>query len=118
MRLKPGAKIAGLKPEMTFALQVMEPIFRKFAGCEMVVTEGTGGKHMVGSRHYDGYAVDIRSRDIDGNLIPLVLDRLKNKLGDEYDCLFETNHFHVELSEIPAVNSDNGNGDSFVRGEE
>ena len=65
-------------------------------GVEYVITSGTDGKHMKGSKHYTGEALDVRTSSLDNDEIDDVIDALRVKLGRNYDVLFETNHIHIE----------------------
>lgn len=100
--IKPGAKIKGIKAEMLLGLAVIEGVFEKY-GFEVVLTEGTGAHHMVGSLHYEGLAVDLRSQHILGDAIKYkILSDCVHSLGDDFDMILEniktsTEHFHCEF---------------------
>lgn len=64
---------------------------------ELVITAGTDGKHMVGSKHYTGEALDIRTSNLTQGQILLVMSGLKHRLGSSYDVLIEADHVHVEF---------------------
>jgi hypothetical protein len=65
-------------------------------GVALTVTSGTDGKHMTGSKHYIGGALDVRTR----GLIPAdqldVRNTIKRRLGKDYDVVLESDHIHVE----------------------
>lgn len=99
--IKDGAKIDGLKPEILAGLMIVEKVMSHF-GFDTVVTEGTGGEHMVGSLHYTGYALDIRCKHIE---LPSkkheIMLEAKAMLGENYDFILENEgkddqHFHME----------------------
>lgn len=95
--LKPGVRVAGLRPEILLAVVAAERVFEK-AGVEIVITSCIDGKHSAtGSLHYVGQAVDIRSRDIPAAEVPKIAARLRECLGEDYDVVIESNHFHVEF---------------------
>lgn len=96
MKIKPGASIKGLRPEMVLACSIIDSLFIE-AAIEFVITEGTGGKHGPGSLHYVGLAIDVRSRDIPGQVLPTLLADMKENLGAEFDVVMETDHIHVEF---------------------
>ena len=104
MKIKPGASVRGLEPEMLIGLAVVEEVFAK-GNIPLVVTEGTGGTHMPGSLHYEGLAVDIRSRDIAPAAIETVRKEIYAALGNddklgiksEFDFVVEGDHFHLEF---------------------
>lgn len=96
--IKRGARLDGLRPEMVLAVVIAGQVYESNQA-ELVVTEGTGGKHMVGSLHASGRAVDIRT----GNVAPITLSsvvaELKRRLGENYDVVLETTspHIHIEF---------------------
>jgi len=95
MKIKQGARVAGLKPEILLALQIIEPITESF-GQELVITSGVDGKHSKNSRHPIGYAVDIRTRDMtDPQRCTFAI---KEVLGGEYVALFEHDHIHIQFN--------------------
>lgn len=68
---------------------------------DIVITEGYGGKHMVGSKHYTHDALDIRSNTLSPDLQRLWVQQVRNRLGSDYDVILEdpgkdNEHFHVE----------------------
>lgn len=97
MKIKKGVRIIGLKPEMNLCLMIIEPITEKY-GQELVITSGTEGKHSPTSRHYLGYGVDIRCRDIPKPQIPEAVIDMQESLGAEFFVLFEGNHIHIQFN--------------------
>lgn len=94
MMIKEGVAIAGVRPEIIIALQIVEPILESY-GQELVITSCMEGKHKRGSAHYTGRAVDLRIWNItDAEACVRVC---KNKLGDNYDIILEGNHIHLEF---------------------
>ena len=96
MRLKRGVRVLGIRPELVLALVAAEPIFAK-KGVELVVTSVIDGRHSVGSLHYTGAAIDLRSRDLTDKDKEEVKVQLVHALGMDYDVLLESNHFHIEF---------------------
>ena len=94
--IKDGAKVNGLKPEILLAYTIACEVYRKFE-VDCVITEGTGGKHGVGSLHYVGLAIDLRTRDFVGEDARIAHRMLANRLGEEYDVVYEATHIHVEF---------------------
>lgn len=70
---------------------------------DFVITEGTGAKHMIGSFHYKGLAIDIRSHDIPTDSLKyVILQECIQALGSDFDMILEnvgedTEHFHAEF---------------------
>jgi hypothetical protein len=87
---------------MFFALLAADPIWRQY-GAEVVVTAGIEGRHMDGSDHYRGEALDLRSRDLTD--VPAAALALQSALGDDFVVLIETpatpgatgSHVHVSF---------------------
>lgn len=93
--IKPGASVRGLRPEMALALTVADQVYGAH-GYDLVVTEGTGGKHGVGSLHYVGLAVDLRASNVAAPFVGVIAADLGKALGAEYDVVAESDHIHVE----------------------
>jgi len=62
----------------------------------VVVTSGTDGQHMVGSKHYDGAALDFRTRNLTGAERERFMRTIKRRLGRDYDVVLELDHLHIE----------------------
>lgn len=96
MRLKPGVRIFGLRPETLFAMCVASKLL-EVEGHTFVVTCGSEGQHMRGSLHYAGLAFDFRRPDLTWVGGDLLRSELAKRLGDDFDVVQESNHFHVEF---------------------
>lgn len=97
MELKQGVQLAGMQPEMLIALLVITPILSK-NGQELVITSAVDSKHSRKSRHYIGYGIDVRSRDIPEDAIETVTAELSSALGSEFYVAFEKDHFHIQFN--------------------
>lgn len=64
----------------------------------LVITSACDGDHMPGSKHYNGDALDLRSRTLTDAFA--VRDMLQDELGDDYDVILESDHIHVEWDPI------------------
>src|SRR3972149_2144787 len=67
----------------------------------VVVTSGTDGKHMAGSFHYEGRAVDVRSKHLAPEKVEPVVRAFRATHDLEYDLLWEyvgtsNEHLHLE----------------------
>ena len=83
---------------MFFALMVANKIIDEL-GAECVITSGIEGEHSKpSSKHYLGYALDLRSRDIPKDNIDECAQKISDALGPEFYCAFETNHFHIQFN--------------------
>jgi hypothetical protein len=96
MKIKPGVKIGLLKPQMVFALVIVDHIFWHEYGYRAVLTSGNDGKHKDTSLHYKGYAVDIRRSDIEREDIHSIHEDMVEALGKEFDVVLESTHWHIE----------------------
>tara|TARA_Y100000310_G_scaffold336832_1_gene422402 strand:+ start:1579 stop:1881 length:303 start_codon:yes stop_codon:yes gene_type:complete len=94
MRLKPGVRIRGLRPEAWFAFYVADQVYMELSA-EAVMTSGVEGRHSHGSIHYAGGAFDLRISNIPG-AEQLARDRLAERIGADFDVVLEGNHIHVE----------------------
>jgi hypothetical protein len=97
IRLKPGVSIVGIKPEISMALPIIASVYQVF-GVDTVVTAGTDGKHRVGSLHYSGNALDIRTRNIATAAEKHEMcAKIAEALGKDFDVVLESTHLHVEF---------------------
>lgn len=106
MQLKPGVKIAGIRPEMVLAALIVETVLRRFADPKLnpdsfsalcVITSALDSKHSAKSFHYEGRALDFRTREIPAELRKDFAEAVHAALGDEFDVVLESDHLHVEL---------------------
>lgn len=94
--LKPGVRITGMRPEILLAAVAAERVYEE-AGHDFVITACVDGKHMAGSFHFAGAAIDVRTRDLPPADVPKVLARIKACVGDDFDVLLEADHIHIEF---------------------
>ena len=98
LSIKPGVDIRGIKPEALLGVMIIQSVYHEFGG-DTTITSGLEGRHKTGSKHYDGFAVDIRFFEYMGARIPKfnsLLKQLKEALGDDFDVIQESDHIHVE----------------------
>ena len=94
MRIKKNSKWKGLKPEILLAVMIAQSVYDKY---ELILTEGTGGSHMEGSLHYQGLAVDIRTRHIPIDELQAIVDDIRDRLTDDFDIVLHDTHLHIEF---------------------
>jgi hypothetical protein len=94
--------LAGLQLPMRKVLKVVDIVYKQH-GQEAVITAGTevvkdDGKfiHSAGSFHPFGFALDFRTYYFTQEEINLIKPLIQKALGEDYDVIFETNHFHIE----------------------
>ena len=98
MKIKPGVRVLGLRPEILLALVVAESIYRKH-GAELVLTSVVEGSHSAGSLHYRGDAIALRTKGV--GAAHVIFAELRATLTGDYDVLFENaggvnEHIHLE----------------------
>ncbi len=94
LRFKEGVSIYGLQPEMLWALDRCVEIW-EVTKKHTTVTCARGDRHKKRSRHYCGYAFDLRRHDLTPAKIILIMKELKLVLID-FDIVLESTHIHVE----------------------
>ncbi len=95
IHLKDGVSLADLKPEMQTVLIVADEVYDRH-GQEVVVTSHKDGGHSPQSKHYSGYALDLRTRYFDREQVPVVATDMRAALGDDYDVVVHGSHLHIE----------------------
>lgn len=97
MKLKDGVSLVGVQWQMFAAAIIVEAVYEHF-GYDCIITAGSDGKHMQGSLHYRGLALDFRTMMILDADQPEVAKMVKEKLGESYDVVLEhdPDHLHVE----------------------
>jgi hypothetical protein len=100
--IKPGVRIIGLRPEILLAAVAAEQVYAE-AGHDFTITAGIDGKHMTGSLHYAGAAIDVRTRDVPAADLPKILARLNECLGSDFDAVLEGDHIHIEFQPKQAL---------------
>ena len=102
MEFKNGVYLK-IQPEMAMALPLIDGAYHDIdADAECVVTSANDSRHMDGSLHYEGLAVDLRTRDLHPDAIQRLVLALRRRLnGDEkanrpYQVIVESDHIHVE----------------------
>ena len=93
--IKKGVKARGVRPEIVLAIQEAREVYRDL-DAELVITSLLDSKHMKDSLHYNGLAVDLRTRHLSQADRATAAARLRLVLGPEYDVVRESEHIHVE----------------------
>lgn len=91
MKFKDGVIWTDIHPKVEQVLHGVDAVFQKH-GVEAVITSGRDGKHMEGSKHYEGKAFDLRT----WHVIEEVAKQLRMYLGKDYDVIVEKDHIHIE----------------------
>jgi hypothetical protein len=98
LKLKSGVNLDGVSWRMFWAAIVAESIFSKY-GATLTITSANDSKHMATSKHYSGEALDFRTWEIQGRE-PTIALALREKLGEDYDVVIESDHIHVEYDPV------------------
>ena len=97
--LKDGVSLDGIVPASVDPIvDAARTVYDRF-GKELVITSGTDGRHMQGSLHYVGKALDLRASAPWGyteRVRRQIVAHLRKELGDAYDVVLHRTHIHVE----------------------
>jgi len=95
MKILPNVVLNKLQTPMVNALPVINAAFSK-QGIDCTITCGNEGKHMKGSLHPAGLALDFRTRELPSYAVKKIVKEIDAELGDYYDVVLESTHLHVE----------------------
>ena len=109
IRVLSNVKLDNLQPQMVLAVQI---IATRSATC--IITAGSDGKHMIGSKHYTGKALDFRVHHLfteyptAARALALQgwAQGIREDLGSCFDVILEdvneaNEHLHVEYDPKP-----------------
>jgi hypothetical protein len=97
IKIKNGVKPANLTIAAALANVAEEE------GLTLVITSGTDGSHMNGSKHYTGEALDVRISNLSKAEIVLVMSLIRKRLGSDYDVILEKDHIHLEFDPLSVL---------------
>lgn len=98
LKIKPGASLLGLAPQMIVALIAAESAYKR-RGADLVITSGSDGHHSLTSLHYAGHAIDLRTRNLKPGEAGDIARELKEALGEHFDVVLESDHLHLEYQQ-------------------
>lgn len=93
VRLKPGVRVLGIRGEIMFAVLAVDEVYAEYAE-ELVITSVTDGRHMRGSLHHCGLAMDCR---LPKHNLDSIVAEIQRRIGVHYDVVLESDHIHVEF---------------------
>jgi len=95
---KNGVLDTNLKSIMFRAIFICAKVYNG-KNFDLVITSTDEGNHMEGSLHYQGLAIDIRTRRIPLVIIQNLYNEIKlslEKISEYFQVTLETNHIHIE----------------------
>ena len=93
--LKNGVNPSGLAPQTLLVILVAKDCFAD-RGYDMTITSLNDSNHADTSRHYQGMAIDFRTRHLPNHAIAREITKeMQERLGRHFMVLFEENHIHV-----------------------
>lgn len=87
-------------PEMVRVIQVARETAPPLEDRTVWITSANDGHHMDDSLHYKDRGLDIRIKNIIGDVkreAHLWAERMQVALGDDYDVVKEKDHIHIEF---------------------
>ncbi len=96
IRIKPGVRIEGIRPEIIMAINVAEALYT-LHNTELVINKVTDRPHSPGSLHYIGQAVDLRISDLSRGEVGAIATELRIALGRQFNVVVKSDHIHVEF---------------------
>ena len=100
VQFKDGVSVFGIKEETITVIAILNYYFVTNIDKPLVITSCSDGKHMKNSKHYSGYAIDIRTRHLNTSEINKLKSWFVNHHGMKYDMVIEKDHIHVEYDPI------------------
>ena len=94
LSIKDSVRLTGISPQMAIAAIVAEGVYSD-QGYNCCVTSAVDSRHRVGSDHYRGDALDLRTRDVPPSDRVAIAGALSDRLGPDYFVLLESDHIHV-----------------------
>jgi hypothetical protein len=96
---KSDVKFGGFTPALCYILTVLNALSKQYP---IMITSGSDGTHMAGSKHYTFEASDIRSNWYKSDIKVKVKTALENALGSQFTVLLENEngpneHFHIQV---------------------
>ena len=104
VNFKQGVLINGVKPEIVLAMNIIQHAIFDCSAQPCTFTSIVDGLHGIGSEHYIGHAVDIRTNHMSVELRSLVTRTIRERLTVEYQVIDEQDHIHVEFDPQKGIN--------------
>lgn len=94
IKVKKGVKTKGLKRPMVKVLDFANDLY-SLCGVDLVITDAVA-KRGKDSLHPLGFAIDIRTRNLNHNQTSIIFTLLIKHLGNDYDVIRYETHIHIE----------------------
>jgi hypothetical protein len=102
---KATVRFAVITPALLHMLATLERLSRTLFGLPdegLVITAGSDGAHMAGSKHYTGEAIDLRTKTLNATMRSSLMDTLRAELGPQFTVLLEdagqpNEHIHCQV---------------------
>lgn len=95
MTFKNGVQWYEMAPQITAIVPTIDACYQHY-NAPAVCTSARDGKHMTGSLHYQGRAIDLHISNVPYAQQPHLLAALRDKLGPDFDVVLERDHIHLE----------------------
>ena len=95
LSLKDGVQFTDISDRIVDVLPLIDKIYRCY-GQTVVITSARDGLHKTGSKHYSGEAIDLRNHYFKEWEKKDVFRDLQCVLGEDFDVVWESTHFHCE----------------------
>lgn len=98
MIFKKDVRLTGIKVELLLAMGIADDLHVEQLGSQVFITSVRDGKHSRNSKHYLGYAFDVRSRNMTEEEDYRFTETLAARLGPEYYVESEDDHIHIQFN--------------------
>lgn len=98
--IKHTVSLRDLTPQMALAYTIVAHEFH-IRALACVITSGNDSKHGITSLHYNGRALDFRTKHVSREVLITLVSDIRVALGPEFDVVLEglgtdNEHLHVE----------------------
>ncbi len=90
-----NVSLANLAPQLALACVMANEVYNDY-DVDMVITSANDSNHSTTSLHYAGAAVDLRTYTLDESKRSECVERIRKKVGGDFDVILESNHIHME----------------------